>query len=561
MSMVPTVAIRFEEVGASGVSAALDELSYGLEEVAEAGDDAAKAVDKAGKSAGAAQTRMGKLWDTLKKNAGAASGAAAGLATVSAILNSDMSPAAKTATGVAQGLTAVLSAFGPIGQLAGAAVSGLSSLLIPLIDKMEGTAEVIEGPFEAAWKKLAKGFQTAKQALAEFQGKTGLAGASEQLLTFASPQMLARWETLGHAITGNKIRIYELQDALRSVATEQEQAVARQRVEQLKLALELEQRAQRLTGMRTEEIKRLSQERLALQEKLVGREQNAADLAKLQLDTRKKIAEQGRIEERAAGGGAGKRAMTDHEAYLKVEALRLAAVAAFEKKAQEVRDYFAERRAQADAEREARAVAMLQDRDRQVAAFEERRRAEAQAQAQALADEQAAISSRIESMLESTSQAMAEAAAASLLFNDSVAEAAKGVLKQLAVQAGGEALMESARAIAALGKYLTTPWAGNLLASAKAHGLAALKFGAIAGGAALGANALGGASKAGATAAGNRAPTARDLESPARQREAAGPTTINTNFVAGGPLSRVMAREYALSEGDFRRRSALGAVA
>jgi hypothetical protein len=120
--------------------------------------------------------------------------------------------------------------------------------------------------------------------------------------------------------------------------------------------------------------------------------------------------------------------------------------------------------------------------------------------------------------------------------------------------------MEGARALAALASYFATPWNVGLLASAKTHGLAAAGFAAIAGGAAIGSNAIGGASAGGASAGGSTPPTARQLSGPSGSQNA-GPTTINTNFVANGPMSRVLAREFRAGNDDLRRRAATGAAA
>jgi hypothetical protein len=160
-----------------------------------------------------------------------------------------------------------------------------------------------------------------------------------------------------------------------------------------------------------------------------------------------------------------------------------------------------------------------------------------------LAAERQATFGRMSAAAEGFGASMANAAAATIIFGEGFAVVAQAALEGLAVQAGGEALMEGARAVAAFATYLFNPFNVAALASSKTHLVAAAGFAAIAGGAALGANALGtGAGGGGAGAAGAGAPPASfGAEQPAVQEPQSREFFINLGAgsgASGRPLSR-----------------------
>jgi len=122
---------------------------------------------------------------------------------------------------------------------------------------------------------------------------------------------------------------------------------------------------------------------------------------------------------------------------------------------------------------------------------------------------------------------LAQAAVANILFGDSFEEAAAGVLKSLAIEAGARALMELAAGTGALA--LGSP-------TAAAHFKSAGIFGAAALAARAGAGALGGGAGGGATGGTTASPTGAPQVATAPQREQAESREMVFNLNFGGAV-------------------------
>ena len=122
---------------------------------------------------------------------------------------------------------------------------------------------------------------------------------------------------------------------------------------------------------------------------------------------------------------------------------------------------------------------------------------------------------------------LAQAAVANILFGDSFEEAAAGVLKSLAIEAGARALMELAAGTGALA--LGSP-------TAAAHFKSAGIFGAAAVAARAGAGVLGGGAGGGATGGTTASPTGAPQVATAPQREQAESREMVFNLNFGGAV-------------------------
>jgi len=122
---------------------------------------------------------------------------------------------------------------------------------------------------------------------------------------------------------------------------------------------------------------------------------------------------------------------------------------------------------------------------------------------------------------------LAQAAVANILFGDSFEEAAAGVLKSLAIEAGARALMELAAGTGALA--LGSPTAAKHFKSAGIFGAAALA-------ARAGAGALGGGAGGGATGGTTASPTGAPQVATAPQREQAESREMVFNLNFGGAV-------------------------
>ena len=122
---------------------------------------------------------------------------------------------------------------------------------------------------------------------------------------------------------------------------------------------------------------------------------------------------------------------------------------------------------------------------------------------------------------------LAQAAVANVLFGDSFEEAAAGVLKSLAIEAGARALMELAAGTGALA--LGSP-------TASAHFKSAGIFGAAAVAARAGAGVLGGGATGGATGGTTASPTGAPQVATAPQREQAESREMVFNLNFGGAV-------------------------
>lgn len=521
----PEVVIKVTAEGAGAAAAELEKVADAQGDVAKATDDVADAAKRSADAATGAGSKWSSLVGKLKAGAGAAASASAGLAGVAATLNTDMSEGTKLAVAGLQGLSGVLGAFGPLGQLAATGVSLATAAIATFGSASEFAERQTDGFLEGALKPLIEAFKTTEQAANEATGaikRVGVAAMDDRAL-FSPAAMVARTA----AIDAHNVKVKEFTEAYDKAAA-MERAIAQERA--------------RAGGANVVSAR---QAELDAHNAAASRLNDEIAEDRFQLDKQRRAAEAAAAGTSLAGsgggGGGGKSAaMSAHEAYLRVNALRLEATAAVEAGVAAIEADYAARKeaaAMASAERLTALYASRAQADREIARMAAEEQAAAAAATQA---EWETTFAKLEDSASGFGKEMANAAAASLLFGASFSEVAEQALKALAVQAGGEALMEGARALAALGAYFFTPWNASLLASAKTHALAAAGFAAIAGGAAIGASAIGGGgggAGSAATAGAGGPPQAFGNERPEEPKE----SSITLNLAAGQagrPLSR-----------------------
>lgn len=547
MSVVPRIYIEFVADGADGVTDAIGDVSDGLDDVTKSGDKAAKALDGTGKAADKAQTRGQKLWATMKANAGAASGAAGGFAAVSAILNSDMSPAAKTATGVAQGLAAGLNALGPIGQLAGAGISALSSFLIPLIDGMDKAYE----PTYSLTEQLER-FGNGASFAAQTVGKMiqGFEDASKEA---------ERLKTSLDAGTASIYELYTASEVLRLSNTGSE-------IKELRKELDLR-------GEAVKQFLATGEEGAAAFDKLLGAGTSEKAL-KLGNDRLAQLREtvKFRLEGMKLDEEMAKKRLEDPEKkkgkpveFPKVEAFVRSSKLMFDNLLGSFENGLIQ--GQQDALRSAEALLQrtgwMEDfANEAINAQVEAASLDQIMHLQEIESSAAAtigiyddLSASVSSFGAAAADGLATAAASALLYGSSLKDLVNEQLQALTMQATVEAIKATATGLGYLAAGLFGFGPG--LAAAEASFASAAVWAGIAGGAAIGAAATGGFGKGGAgdSTGSGREPTARDLGGPAAGAAAAGPTTLNVNWVANGPMTRVLARETQVGNDLLRRRA------
>jgi hypothetical protein len=534
----PEVVIKVTAEGAGGAADELGKVADAQEDVAKATEDAAAAAKKSADAAAGAGSKWSSLVAKLKAGAGAAASASAGLAGIASTLNTDMTEGTKLAVAGLQGLSGVLGAFGPIGQLAATGVS----LVTAGIAALSGEAEKAYEPtlnLAEQYQKLGENASFAARTIgqmfsqidqfAEVRKRIKDAGdLSVGIFGVPIEDVPTQWAAAAGAVQGS---LTEARTAF--AATQAELTTLQARRNGLDVSYyraELE----RLEGLNEAARKNVQVRRDSLAAVVAAYKQTQAALGP-------ELPAGGLPQPRSAGPKGKSRAEIEHEAYLRVNALRLEATAAVEAGVAAIEADYAARKeaaAQASAERLISLYAARAQADREITRMAAEEQAAAAAATQA---EWESTFAKLEDSAAGFGKEMANAAAASLLFGASFSEVAEQALEALAVQAGGEALMEGARAVAALASYLFTPWNASLLASAKTHALAAAGFAAIAGGAAIGASAIGGGGGGGAgsaaTAGAGGPPQAFGNERPEEPRE----SMINVNLAAGQggrPLSR-----------------------
>lgn len=490
MSKQPEVVIKVSTEGAAEAAADFDKVAAAQEDVAAAADKAGAAAAKSGDAAAGGASKWSKLVGGLKAGAGAAAGASAAFAGVAVTLGTGLSESTKVAIAGMQGVAGVLSVFGPLGQLAAAGVS-LAAAGVAMFGKdTEFAAVQGEGFIERALKPLIAGFKSTEDAANEASGaikRVGMAAATDRSI-FSPAAMVARTA----ALDAYNRRFEEH-------ATLYEQAAALER--DLSRARADAPAGTTVISGRQDELDRLNAEIVDIGDELSARKFDL-DAARAQAE---KIASGAGSGDVAAKPGGPAKAKLDAQGNF--HALMLDAASRFEDAKLAIAAHYrglAEAETQAETDR--LASLLLARADANIAIAKMQADAESAISA-SLAAEREATFGRMSAAAEGFGASMANAAAATIIFGEGFAVVAQAALEGLAVQAGGEALMEGARAVAAFATYLFNPFNVAALASSKTHLVAAAGFAAIAGGAALGANALGtGAGGGGAGAAGAGAP-------------------------------------------------------
>lgn len=514
MAERPYVTLKVKVAGGAEGAAQLDALADAQDKVADATEDAAAAAAKQGDAAAKASGKLSKLWEGLKAGAGAAASASAGIAGMAATLNTDLDEGTKTGIAGLQGLAGVLGAFGPVGQLAATGVSLLAAGLATFGGAAESAGGQVDNFFTRALKDM-------NEAL-----KTSAMRADEAASKIKQVQQAAA--TDAELFTG------------RQLAERDAQKIAQNRARE---------RLANLTAEYQQTEENIRQAERQGQSWVIADKGRAASYAAAQAEMRKLRNEISFVDDfltsmptaraaaapSAASGRAGSGPFIEDDD----ETGAAQAAAKFAAAAQAMQ-------AEADAKRIADAEAVagrliairsgIADANRSIARIE----ADAQAAETArMVAEQEAILDGARQMFGAFAEGLAQAAAASILFGDSFEEVAAAVLKSLATQAGGKAIMEGAEALAALGVYLLNPFNVGALASSKTHALAALTFGAFATGSAVAANSLSSSGGGGGGAA-PAPPASFARETERREDPQDREFFINLTSGAGGarPLSR-----------------------
>lgn len=497
-------------------------------------------IDKAAKSGQLGAGRFAAAGAAIAKLGPAANAAAQGFNALKTIMDENASEADKTKAAL-EGVSGVLGLLGPYGMAASLALqAGIAvwDSYTSAVDRASDAMRTAGDDFNSFGKIIAQGFKDIQASRKEFEG-----------LREAAKRAGVDFEA---ALSTSR---YLLEESAKNAA----------RMAQLRRAI----REEDLSGITTNitvnaqaELKELDKQNFEIEKKLKERYKTASQLdaeqRQKEAESRKKSLKQLTEEQR-----------------LEAETLKRAGKERYDAMQQMQREYDAGLKLQREeaAAKEAAAIeehyqdmltsAMFYnvEKERAERAFTARMAAAASERAQITEQEMAHLAAAAETYQQLRSKmadfgdaamvGFGQAAAGALFFGRSLSEGVGEVLKSLALEAAGQAVMQGAYALAYLGRglFLGDPTA---FAAAKAAAASAAMFAAFAGATGIVAGVMGSSSAGGAVGVGADGggsammPSERAQRDDRRSEERERNVQIEVNLAAGS-ASRPMSRADALA--------------